>query len=83
MITLTVARRVDSQKDFNGSSGRDSVNSVATNSSGTETLGGFKSLSSPATPTPDHSGISEHSDGTVYLGGTGRHHVSKIIFVSE
>ena len=62
MITLTVARRADGKQ----TSGRDSADSVATNSSGTETLGGMKS-SGPATPTPDHSGTSETSDGTVVL----------------
>ncbi|KAK7086822.1 Partitioning defective 3, partial [Halocaridina rubra] len=72
MISLTVARRTDLSKGRSSPSsanrsGRDSANSLLTNSSGTETLGGAKS--SPATPTPDHSGLTDASDATVIIGG--------------
>ncbi|XP_063588431.1 partitioning defective 3 homolog isoform X15 [Penaeus indicus] len=67
IISLTVARRIDhkerSSPSSNNRSGRESANSLLTNSSGTETLGGAKS--SPATPTPDHSGTTDASDTTV------------------
>ncbi|XP_037789017.1 partitioning defective 3 homolog isoform X18 [Penaeus monodon] len=67
IISLTVARRIDhkerSSPSSNNRSGRESANSLLTNSSGTETLGGAKS--SPATPTPDHSGTTDTSDTTV------------------
>ncbi|XP_053638963.1 partitioning defective 3 homolog isoform X26 [Cherax quadricarinatus] len=69
MISLTVARRTDHKERSSPSSanrsGRESANSLLTNSSGTETLGGAKS--SPATPTPDHSGIIDSSETTVTL----------------
>lgn len=62
-----MARRIDhkerSSPSSNNRSGRESANSLLTNSSGTETLGGAKS--SPATPTPDHSGTTDASDTTV------------------
>ncbi|XP_071534167.1 partitioning defective 3 homolog isoform X18 [Panulirus ornatus] len=65
MISLTVARRTDHNRERSSPSsanrsGRESANSLLTNSSGTETLGGAKS--SPATPTPDHSGTNDVSE---------------------
>ncbi|KAG7168127.1 Partitioning defective 3-like [Homarus americanus] len=68
MISLTVARRTDHNKERSSPSsanrsGRESANSLLTNSSGTETLGGAKS--SPATPTPDNSGVTDSSEATV------------------
>ncbi|XP_071446163.1 partitioning defective 3 homolog [Hetaerina americana] len=58
VITLTVARRVPTA----GESGRDSVSSLLTNSSGTETFG---AKSESESHTPDHSGASENSENTV------------------
>ncbi|XP_046389525.1 partitioning defective 3 homolog isoform X3 [Ischnura elegans] len=58
VITLTVARRVPTP----GESGRDSVSSLLTNSSGTETFG---AKSESESHTPDHSGASENSENTV------------------
>ncbi|XP_068230107.1 partitioning defective 3 homolog isoform X10 [Palaemon carinicauda] len=87
MISLTVARRTDSSRERSSPSsanrsGRDSANSLLTNSSGTETLGGAKS--SPATPTPDHSGLTDVSDSTLTTGmnkyDSGRHVVDGIEF---
>ncbi|XP_050715953.1 partitioning defective 3 homolog isoform X11 [Eriocheir sinensis] len=68
MISLTVARRTDLSRERSSPSsanrsGRDSANSLLTNSSGTETLGGTKSA--PTTPTPDHSGTTDASDATL------------------
>ncbi|XP_063885093.1 partitioning defective 3 homolog isoform X12 [Scylla paramamosain] len=67
MISLTVARRIDHSKERSSPSsanrsGRESANSLLTNSSGTETLGGAKSA--PTTPTPDHLGSTDASDAT-------------------
>ncbi|XP_064121399.1 partitioning defective 3 homolog isoform X18 [Macrobrachium nipponense] len=87
MISLTVARRTDSSRERSSPSsanrsGRDSANSLLTNSSGTETLGGAKS--SPATPTPDHSGITDASDSMLSTGihkyDSGRHVTDGIEF---
>ncbi|XP_069156548.1 partitioning defective 3 homolog isoform X17 [Procambarus clarkii] len=70
MISLTVARRTDHNRERSSPSsanrsGRESASSLLTNSSGTETLGGAKS--SPATPTPDHACITDSSNATVIL----------------
>ncbi|XP_066937138.1 partitioning defective 3 homolog isoform X25 [Macrobrachium rosenbergii] len=87
MISLTVARRTDNSRERSSPSsanrsGRDSANSLLTNSSGTETLGGAKS--SPATPTPDHSGITDVSDSMLSAGihkyDSGRHVTDGIEF---
>ncbi|KAK3864199.1 hypothetical protein Pcinc_030096 [Petrolisthes cinctipes] len=79
MISLTVARRIDQGRPERSSpssanrSGRESANSLLTNSSGTETLGGAKSA--PTTPTPDHnSGMSgQYPDTATVIFNVNKH----------
>ena len=79
MISLTVARRIDHNRERSSPSsanrsGRESANSLLTNSSGTETLGGAKSA--PTTPIPDHFGTTDASDANTF-------HINKVNTVAR